>query len=163
MTEEEGEDMALPVPSDNYGEFDLLNSLEDKLKLMDGEDHEKAMDSVYEEMLDHARSIMDLAYNTDERSRRGLLEIGTSMYKNVMDAKNSKRDSQLKLLTLIQSQRRLEFEKNKWRMTLTDTKGQPVSLPGEIQATAQVIEADRNDIIKQMIASKKDPEEEDDQ
>lgn len=151
---------AEPDEDDDGSErYNLLAGLEDKLRNLEGEDHEKAMDEVYSEMLDHARSIMDLAYNTDVKSRRGLMEIAAAMYKNVMDAKNSKRDAQLKLMTLIQSQKRLDFEERKWRASLVDAKGKPLILPGEVTATAEVIEADRNDIIKQFIAKKKAAEE----
>jgi hypothetical protein len=147
------------VPQEHVEEYDLLSSLEDKLRHMEGEDHEKAMDEVYQEMLEHARNIMDLAFNTDERSRRGLMEIGAAMYKNVMDAKNSKRDSQLKLMGLIQSQRRLELDEKKWRSSITDSKGNPVPIPGDTTVSAQIIEEDRNEIIKRLIANRKKEEE----
>lgn len=154
--DDEEDDLDLPVMTPELAqEFDLLAGLEEKLRTLEGADHEKSMDAMYDEMLDHARSIMDLSYNTDERSRRGLMEIAAAMYKQVLDAKNSKRDAQLKLMQLLLSQRRLEFEKLKWKTSLTNKDGEPVQVPGEIQATATVVAQDRNELIKQMLAARR--------
>lgn len=145
------------LPVSEIEHYDLVAALEEKLRDGEGADHEKAMDAIYTEMLTHARDIMDLSFNTDERSRRGLMEIATAMYKNVMDAKNSKRDAQLKLWDLIQKQKRLDFEEKKWRASMLEAKGKPgaISEPGAVQATVQVIEEDRNELIKRMIAQRK--------
>lgn len=154
--DEEDDDLDLPTVTPELAEeFDLMAGLEDKLRTLEGTDHEKSMDAMYEEMLDQARSIMDLSYNTDERSRRGLMEIAAALYKQVLDAKNSKRDAQLKLMQILLSQRRLEFEKLKWKTSLVDKDGQPAVVPGEIQATATVVAQDRNELIKQMLAARK--------
>jgi hypothetical protein len=153
---DEDEEHDLPMVTPQLAEeFDLMAGLEDKLRTLEGVDHEKSMDAMYEEMLDQARSIMDLSYNTDERSRRGLMEIAAALYKQVLDAKNSKRDAQLKLMQILLSQRRLEFEKLKWKTSLVDKDGQPTVVPGEIQATATVVSMDRNEFIKQKLAELK--------
>jgi hypothetical protein len=71
------------------------------------DDHAKSMDDIYDETLQHSRDLMDLAYNVDERSRKGLFEIAVQMYGKAMDAKNSKKDSELKTMRLLLEERRL--------------------------------------------------------
>ena len=130
-------------------EPDLMKSVDLVLKTTEGTDHEKSMDEIYEETLEHSRSLMDLGFNTDERSRRGIFEIATSMYKNALDAKNSKRDAQIKLMKLIQDQKRHEFEEMKWRVERGEDVGKP------IEGTATLIE-DRNELIKRLRADIKE-------
>ena len=133
-----------------------LQEIDENIKTTEGLDHARAMDEVYEETLEHSRNLMDLGFNTDERSRRGIFEIATSMYKNALDAKNSKRDSQLKLMKLIQDQRKIEFEEMKWRAD----RGE--SLPGLGGATATLVE-DRNELIKRLRAEAKEERDNPDQ
>ncbi len=122
-----------------------LQEIDENIKTSEGLDHARAMDEVYEETLEHSRNLMDLGFNTDERSRRGIFEIATSMYKNALDAKNSKRDSQLKLMKLIQDQRKQDFEETKWRAS----RGE--NLPGSTGTgiTATLVE-DRNALIRRL-------------
>lgn len=137
-----------PPDADFSGQIAALEELDKKLKAEEGIDHAKAMDEVFEETLEHSRNLMDLGYNTDERSRRGIFEIATSMYKNAMDAKNSKRDAQLKLMKLIQDQRKQDFEELKWRAE----RGE--NLPATGAAAATLVE-DRNELIKRLRAEAK--------
>lgn len=135
----------------------LMAALDQSLKTLEGSDHAKAMDDIYRETLEHSRTLMDLGFNVDERSRRGIFEIATAMYKNALDAKNSKRDAQLKLMKLMLDQRKQEFDEKKWKAE----RGESVTLPGDDPvATAQVREReeDRNELIKQMRAELKKTE-----
>lgn len=85
-------------------------------------DHTEKMDEIYRETLQHSRDLMDLGHSTDPRSQRGIFEVAINMYKNALDAKNSKRDAQLDLLKHIVSQQKLELDKMKIRAA----KGMPV-------------------------------------
>lgn len=126
-----------------------MKSVDLVLKTTEGTDHEKSMDEIYQETLDHSRSLMDLGFNTDERSRRGIFEIAASMYKNALDAKNSKRDAQIKLMKLIQDQKKQEFEEMKWRVERGEDVGRP------IEGSATLVE-DRNELIKRLRADIKE-------
>lgn len=140
--EEESTTPMIPAaPSDS----EMLKSLERALQTLEGNDHGKAMDTIFQETLDHSRALMDLGYNLDDRSRRGIFEIATSMYKNAIDAKNSKRDAQLKLMKMLLDQRSQEFKERQWKAERGEDD------PGEIKATATLVE-DRNELIKRMRA-----------
>lgn len=136
-------------PVDVSGQITALEELDKKLKAEEGLDHGAAMDEIFDETLEHSRNLMDLGYNTDERSRRGIFEIATSMYKNALDAKNSKRDAQLKLMKLIQDQKKQDFEEMKWRAE----RGEHIA-PGGMAAGATLVE-DRNELIKRLRADAK--------
>lgn len=126
----------------------VMDEVDLVLKTSQGTDHEKSMDEIFQETLEHSRSLMDLGFNTDERSRRGIFEIATSMYKNALDAKNSKRDAQLKLMKLITDQKKHEFEELKWRAE----RGESL---GTVAGSATLVE-DRNEIIRRLRAEIKD-------
>lgn len=135
--------------SDSVG---LLDAAAQKLALVEGTDHAKSMDTIYAETLEHSRNLMDLAYNVDERSRRGILEIATSMYKNAIDAKNSKREMQLKVMKLMQDQQKIDLDEKKFRADM----GENV-----VESKAVVVE-DRNELIKRMLAQAKEEKAKDD-
>lgn len=119
-----------------------LEDFEERLKEFEGTDHARSLDVIHTETLEHSRNLMDLGYNTDERSRRGIFEIATSMYKNAIDAKNSKRDMQLKLMKLMLDKEKQAFEEKKWRTER--------GLDNEVlEAQATIIE-DRNELIKSL-------------
>lgn len=125
---------------------DLMDAAAQKLAMVEGTDHAKAMDVIYTETLEHSRNLMDLAYNVDERSRRGILEIAATMYKNAIDAKNSKRDMQLRVMKIMQDQQKLELDERKWRTEIGEEA---------VESRAVVIE-DRNELIKQIRAQAKE-------
>lgn len=143
------------TPEDDQDEDDaqtvsMIKNLEEVLKTDGSDIHTRSMEEVYKETLQHSRDLMDLAYNVDERSRRGILEIATSMYKNALDAKNSQRDAQLKLMKLIQDQRKQDFEERKWHTE----RGTQLDVGNDV-----TIVADRNEIIRKAMeeAKKKAP------
>lgn len=126
--------------------LDMADRFERDMMTVGGVDHGKSLDNIYKETFEHARTLMDLAYNVDERSRRGLAEIAASMYKNAMDAKNSKRDMELKFLKLKQDERKQELEEAKFR----NQKGEIDNVDSSV-----VIVADRNELIRKAIAESK--------
>jgi hypothetical protein len=147
---EEPEEDFTPEEDDALAEMTALVSNPDtKLKIAEAEDHSKAMDVIHKETLDHSRSLMDLAYNVDERSRRGIFEIGVAMYKNAIDAKNSKRDAQLKLMKLIQDQQKLDLDERRFKIE----NGQ-----AEVNSDVAFV-ADRNSLIQQVLDEQKKTKE----
>jgi hypothetical protein len=115
-------------------------------KLMPGSDHGAAMDDMHDETIKHARDIADLAYNIDPSRARGMFEQAANFFKIAMDAKNAKRDAQLKAMKLMLDHKKFEFEK-------AQARGERADAP-TIDAQATVV-ADRNDLIAQYLASKK--------
>lgn len=78
------------------------------------EEHGRAMDVIHDEMLQHAKDIAELAFDLDPARAPRMLEVGAMYYKGAMEAKNSKRDAQLKLLKLINDDRKLKLEEAKF-------------------------------------------------
>jgi hypothetical protein len=126
--------------------MNLMDMAAQKLASVEGTDHAQAMDTIYKETLDHSRNLMDLAYNVDERSRRGILEIATSMYKNAIEAKNSKREMQLKVMKIMQDQQKLDLDEKKFR----------AEQGNDIVETKSMIVEDRNELIKRIRAQAKE-------
>ncbi len=73
------------------------------------------------------------------------------MYKNAIDAKNSKREMQLKAMKLMQDQQKLDLDERKFRAEM----GEDV-----VETKAMLVE-DRNEVIKRMIAQAKESKEKD--
>lgn len=119
---------------------------------MRGSDHGKSMDEIYDESLDIARKITDMGMNIDPAKAPRMFEVAGQFFKTALDAKNSKRDAQMKLMKLIQDQKKLEMEERR----LNGEIGNKESLEGEV-----VFEGDRNKLLKMLKAAKADkPEEE---
>lgn len=94
--------------------------------------HGKAMDSLYEEVLGHAKKVADLGFDLDPARAPRMFEVANQLYKTALDAKESKRDAELKLFKLIQEERRLAIEEGKHGVN-----------PADISAKVVVVE-DRN-------------------
>lgn len=122
-----------------------------KMRQAAGEDHANSMDTIHNEILRHTRDLMDLGFNLDHARARGIFEVAATMYKHAMDAKNSKRDMQLKAMKLALDQRKLELDERK---VLGDAaeENTPVPLP----ASGQVVIEDRNELLKRLREAKKD-------
>lgn len=104
---------------------------------VEAQDHAENTDDIFGQTLQHAQDLMDLGYNVDTRSSGKIFETAATMYKIALDAKNSKRDAQLK-------NKKLKLENDKLRAML----GQKTS--GDIVETEAVVMADRNDMIKRL-------------
>lgn len=120
-------------------DFDL--EIDDCLpKDQDAVDHEKSMDRIYDETMKHATDLVEMAYNVDIPRARGMFEQANAMYSRALDAKNSKRDFQLKLLKLMLDKKKLE---------LSEIKNKPISTIEEIsQSTDSIMVEDRNTLIQ---------------
>jgi hypothetical protein len=111
----------------------------------EGKDHSEAMYKVFNETLKHAQDLMDLGFNIDTRSMRGIFEVATNMYNTAISAKNSKRDAQLKAMKLALDQRKLDLDEKRIKSQLNEPE-QPVLENG----SGTVIVEDRNALIKRI-------------
>lgn len=106
-------------------------------------DHEKSMDALHDETLQHAKDLMDLGYNVDTRSAGRIFENAANMFKIALDAKNSRRDAQLKLRKLMLDERKQDMAE----------KGAAAG-GSIIEGEATIIE-DRNALIKMLKGNNK--------
>lgn len=120
-----------------------MDDVEQRLMHIEGASHSAAMDEIYEETLKHSRDLMDFGFNVDPRSARGIFEVATSMYKNAIDAQNSKRDAQLKIIKLMMDKQKSEKNESTTGQTIV---GEAIVLAG----------ADRNEIIRRLREQKND-------
>lgn len=105
-------------------------------------DHADKTDDIHDEVLQHAKDLMDLGYNVDTRSAGRIFETAAGMFKIALDAKNSKRDAQLKAL-------KLELDNRKLDALLKGKNNDNNVIPGE-----HVIIEDRNELIRRIRESK---------
>jgi hypothetical protein len=129
--------------------FDAAEAAAKRLTEAGGEDHERSMDLLFKETLEKARDMVELAYNVDQNRSRGILEVAGQFYRTALDAKNSKRDAQLKLMKLALDQRRLALDEKKASQNTPEATDADASV---------VVIGDRNDILaraREMAAAKK--------
>ncbi len=107
----------------------------------EAKDHAENTDDIFGQTLQHAQDLMDLGYNVDTRSAGRIFETAANMYKIALDAKNSKRDAQLKNM-------KLKLENEKLKAMIRQKSGES----GEIIEQEAVVMADRNDLIKKLRA-----------
>lgn len=146
------EDLLADEPSEMPDEFEsdeanqaslnaavaMADAAANHLAIQDGDGHAEAMDVIHKDTLKHARDLVDLGYNVDQRSAATIFEKATMMYKVALDSKDSKRKYQLEAMKLMQNQRKLELDEQRLRFEMGEQA---------IETTATIIE-DRNDLIK---------------
>jgi hypothetical protein len=108
---------------------------------LDAVDHAKAMDTIHDETLDYAQKVMDLGFNIDPARAPRMFEVATGLYKTAIDAKNSKRDAQLKAAQLMINQQKLELDK----LQMTGQASEAIETKG-------VMVEDRNELLKRIRA-----------
>lgn len=109
--------------------------------LLAGKDHADAMDVLHTETLKHARDLMDYGFNIDPPRARGIFEVAVGMFGRAIEAKNSKRDAQLKAMKLALDQRKLDLDEQKARNAMGEN---------QIETKASVIIEDRNEMIRRI-------------
>lgn len=109
-------------------------------EMEDGRDHADDMEKLHKEILRHSQDLMDLGFNVDVRSARGIFEVAATMYKSAIDAKNSKRDMQLKMMKMMLEKRKLDLQER--QITGNDV--------GTVIKAEGVIIEDRNELIKML-------------
>ena len=145
VTEEEQEYENIP-DSALMRTVELAQQAQARLDMVEGKDHADAMDKLYNETLKHAQDLMDLGFNIDVPRARGVFEVATMMYGRSIEAKNSKRDAQLRSMKLALEQRKLDLDEKKLKAQLGETITEPKTIDGE----ATVIREDRNELIKRL-------------
>lgn len=105
------------------------------------DEHGKSMDVIHDEMLKHAQDIAELAYDLDPARAPRMLEVGAMYYKGALDAKNSKRDAELKLITLMQNERKLKLEETKLKHEMGDIDTEKADV---------IMVEDRNALLKRL-------------
>jgi hypothetical protein len=128
---------------------EIMNNAEKGFAMIEGKDHAEGMDVVYKETLRHARDLMDYGYNCEDKFRRGIFEQANNFYGRAVEAKNSKRDSQLKAMKLALDQRKLALEEKKLNALLGKAAEN-----GTITNEGYIVE-DRNAIIKSRLEQMK--------
>jgi len=121
----------------------FIHVSKEKLSLIDGADHGTAMDEIYDEVLKHARDVMEFGFNIDRTKAARMFEVSGNMYKIAIDAKNSKREAQLKQMRLMLEQQKIDIQKQ--------VAGDAIDNPGNGET---YLVANRNDIIDELNASK---------
>lgn len=124
---------------------ELAEVAERQLAIQDGDGHAPAMDVIAQETLKTARDLVDLGFNVDQRSAATIFEKATMMYKASIDAKNSKRDMQLKAMKLMLDKKKLDLEERKLQHEMGDVP---------VEAEATIVE-DRNELIRRIRAESK--------
>lgn len=105
----------------------------------------KDMDEVYKKAMSVADSATDLGNTIDPSKAPRMFEVAGQHLKIAIDASHSKRDSQLRLMKLIQEQKKLELEELKLKSELGDDS----VLKGEM-----VVMEERNKLLSQIKAMK---------
>lgn len=136
----ETEETPEEVPAENLPVVQNSNELITQQEL-NATEHAKAMDEIHGEVLKRAQEITELAFDLDPARAPRMLEVAGQFFKTALDAKNSKRDAQLKLFKLIQDQRKLELEERR-----AGEEGGPI---GSSRAEVVIVE-DRNALLQRL-------------
>jgi len=118
----------------------LRNDLPYSAELVEGADHARKMDMLFDETIRHAQSIMDLGFNMDPARAPRMFEVAASVYKVALDAANAKREAQLKAIKLMQNQMKID-------MARTTTPSAPSD---EVIDASAVIVENRNELLKRL-------------
>jgi hypothetical protein len=127
----------LPVAV-NDASSELISTAELK-----AQEHGAAMDDIYKSVLKHANDAAELAFDLDPARAPRMLEVAGNLFKAAMDAKNSKRDAQLKLMKLLQDQQKLDLDRRRFQLE----SGEVESEKAEV-----VMVEDRNEILRRLRA-----------
>jgi hypothetical protein len=118
--------------------------------IAEGGDHTRDMDTVFNEILGHARDMMEYGYNVDPPRARGIFEVAATMYGHAMSAANAKRDAQLKTIRIALEKRRVDLEEKRTNHVV-----------GQFAATSEddghtIVVEDRNDLLRRLREQLKD-------
>jgi hypothetical protein len=114
---------------------------------MRGIDHSKRMDDLFTETLDVARKIVDMGMNIDPSKAPRMFEVANQLFKTAQDSADSKREAELKLMQLIQTQQKIEID----RKRLTAELGEKGEISGEV-----IMVEDRNKLLQMLRQQKAD-------
>ena len=120
-----------------YDEFDKIEKALPQVAGL-GELSDLELDKLAMEAEDSYKNLMDLGMNIEPRLAGRIMEVASSMMQNAINAKNSKVDKKLKMIELQLKKEKLD-------------QGKPEE--EAITGTGSVV-ADRNELIKQILANK---------
>jgi hypothetical protein len=115
-----------------------LDKIDAALPQVDGLEDDAEIDQYSQESFQAYKDLMDLGMNIEPRLAGRIMEVASSMMGNAINAKNLKVDKKLKMIEL-------QLKK----MKLDQNSGEEEAVTG----TGTVV-ADRNELIKQILASK---------
>ncbi len=115
-----------------------LDKIDAALPQVDGLEDDNEIDQYSNESFQAYKDLMDLGMNIEPRFAGRIMEVASSMMNNAINAKNVKVDKKLKMIEL--QLKKLKLDQN---------QGDDDAVTG----TGTVI-ADRNELIKQILASK---------
>ena len=115
-----------------------LDKIDAALPQVDGLEDDKEIDQYSNESFQAYKDLMDLGMNIEPRFAGRIMEVASSMMNNAISAKNVKVDKKLKMIEL--QLKKLKLDQN---------QGDDDAVTG----TGTVI-ADRNELIKQILATK---------
>ena len=121
-----------------------LDNVAERKAMIEGTGHTKDMDSLHDEIIQHARDLMAYGFNTDSRGARGIFEVATTMYGHAISAKNSKRDAELKAMKLALDRKKLELDEKKTLYSIGQNNNQVATSDNK----GNIVVEDRNDLIK---------------
>lgn len=104
-------------------------------------EHSREMDDVHDEMIKHARDMTELAFDLDPARSPRMLEVAATFYKTAVDAKISKRDAQLKLMKLMQTQKKLDLDEMRLRHEMGNIDSEKADV---------IMVEDRNALLKRL-------------
>ncbi len=108
-------------------------------------EHAQKMDDVYSEALEIARKVADMGMNIDPMKAPRMFEVAGQHLKIAIDASDSKIEAGIKLMKLIQDQKKLELDEMKIRNEL----GEKDVIKGDV-----VMIEDRNKLIELLRSQK---------
>jgi hypothetical protein len=117
-----------------------LDKIDTALPQVDGLADDEEIDKYSEDSYQAYKDLMDLGMNIEPRFAGRIMEVASSMMGNAINAKNIKVDKKLKMIEL--QLKKLKLDQNK-------PEDEAVSGTGTVVA-------DRNELIKQILAASKD-------
>ena len=105
-----------------------------------GLEDDKEIDTYADESFQAYKDLMDLGMNIEPRLAGRIMEVASSMMQNAINAKNTKVDKKLKMI---------ELQLKKAKLDLNSPEEEVISGTGSVVA-------DRNELIKQILANSKD-------
>lgn len=118
-----------------------------RFKEMTNNEFAKDMKDVYDTALEISKNMVELGNNIDPARAPRFFEVAAQHLKIAIDASHSNRDAQLRLMKLIQDQRKLELEELRVKTELGDTSNLPTDI---------IMVEDRNKLLQQLRQNKSD-------
>lgn len=137
---DDDEEEQLPVKAPASSSAELMARSE-----MTNKEHGKKMDEIYGEAIEIARTVADMANNIDPAKASRMFEVAGQHLKIAIDAQSTKRDAELKLMKLIQDQKKLDLDELRIKTELGNTD----NIKGEV-----IMVEDRNALLAQLKAQK---------